>query len=93
MKTHHPVVETEKITIFADNQLQLEKLEGTKMHLHHILMKYLNNGYIDLRFQLFDCNTTQEEKKLFTASEKYEHFVKLNPVVADLKAIFGLELD
>lgn len=58
------VVETEKITIFADNQLQLEKLEGTKMHLHHILMKYLNNGYIDLGFQLFDCNTTQEEKKL-----------------------------
>ena len=93
LKTHHPVVETEKITIFADNQLQLEKLEGTKMHLHHILRKYLNNGYIDLGFQLFDCNTTQEEKKLFTASEKYEHFVKLNPVVADLKAIFGLELD
>ena len=36
---------------------------------------------------------TTEEKKLFTAGEKFRHFIELNPVVADLKSIFGLELD
>ncbi len=56
-------------------------------------MKNLKNGYVTFEFKLFDSNTTQEEKKLFTASEKFEHFMKLNPVVADLKNIFGLELE
>lgn len=93
LKTHRPLVEEEKVTIAVDNQLQLDKLEALKVHLHTALTKILNNGFITLDLQLFDSNTTQEEKKLFTASEKFEHFVKLNPVVADLKNIFGLEID
>lgn len=93
LKTHRPVIEGEKIVLLADNQLQLEKLEAIRMHLQNILMKNLKNGYATFEFKLFDSNTTQEEKKLFTASEKFEHFIKLNPVVADLKNIFGLELE
>lgn len=93
LKTHRPVVEGEKIILLVDNQLQLEKLEAIRMHLQNILMKNLQNGYVVFEFKLFDSNTTREEKKLFTASDKFEHFVKLNPVVADLKNIFGLELE
>lgn len=93
LKTHRPLIEGEKVIIAVDNQLQLDKLEALKIHLHTVLTKTLNNGFISLELQLFDRNTTQEEKKLFTASEKFEHFVKLNPVVADLKNIFGLEID
>lgn len=93
LKTHRPLVEGEKISILVDNQLQLDKLEALKMHLHHVLMKTLNNGFITCEFKLFDSGSTKEEKKLFTASEKFEHFIKINPVVADLKNIFGLELD
>ena len=40
-----------------------------------------------------DALDSTEEKKLFTAGEKFQHFIELNPVVADLKSIFGLELD
>ena len=46
-----------------------------------------------LSFKLFDDQNSTEEKKLFTAGEKFRHFIELNPVVADLKSIFGLELD
>lgn len=93
LKTHRPQVETEHIVIFVDNQLQLEKLETMKMHLLNALTKTLRNGFITLQFELFDTGVTTEEKKLFTSSEKFEHFLKLNPVVADLKKIFGLELE
>lgn len=93
LKTHRPVIESEKIILLVDNQLQLEKLEALKMHLQNILCKALNNGFLTFEYRLFDSNTTKEEKKLFTSSEKFEHFVKLNPVIADLKSIFGLELD
>lgn len=93
LKTHRPLIEGEKIILLVDNQLQLEKLEAMRMHLQNMLMRTLKNGFITFEFKLFDANSTHEEKKLFTSSEKFEHFVKLNPVVADLKNIFGLELD
>lgn len=93
LKAHRPLVEEEKIVIHVDNQLQLEKLEALKMHLLNALIKMLRNGFLALEFKLFDTQTTTEEKKLYTASEKFEHFLKLNPVVADLKQVFGLELE
>lgn len=93
LKTHQPFVEKEQVVLFADNQLQLDKLDAMKMHFLHALMKTLHNGYLALDFRLFDANITTEAKKIFTASEKFEHFIELNPVVADLKNIFGLEFD
>lgn len=93
LKTHRPIIDGEKVAILVDNQLQMEKLESLKVHLLNGLIKTLNNGFISLEFKFFDNKTTSEEKKLFTASEKFEHFVKLNPVVADLKNVFGLEID
>lgn len=93
LKTHRPEIQGDNITIAVDNQLQMEKLEGMKMHLQNTLMKNLNNGHISVGFKMFDSGTSKEEKKLFTAGEKFEHFVQLNPVIANLKAIFGLELD
>lgn len=93
LKTHCPGIQGDNIIIAVDNQLQMEKLEGMKMHLQNTLMKSLNNGHLSIGFKIFDSGTSKEEKKLFTAGEKYEHFVQLNPVIANLKAIFGLELD
>lgn len=93
LKTHRPEVKGEAIIIYVDNQLQMEKLEALKQYLHNALMKKLNNGYLALSFKMFENNSPREEKKLFTSSEKFEHFVKLNPVVVDLKNIFGLEIE
>lgn len=93
LRSHRPVIDREEITIFADNQLQLEKLEALKIQMRNAFMKNLNNGFLSVVFKLFDVQTTCEEKKLFTASEKFDHFLKLNPAVGDLKRIFGLELE
>lgn len=93
LKAHHPLVDKEHITIFADNQLQIDKLNGVKMHFQNILMRQLNNGFLSVEFRLFEADVAHEEKKLYTASEKFEHFLSLNPVVADLKRVFGLEID
>lgn len=93
LKTHTPEIDGEKIIIAVDNQLQLDKLENLHLHLTNQFMKILNNGFLSLELKLFDARTSTEEKKLFTAGEKYEHFLQLNPLVANLKALFGLELE
>lgn len=93
LTTHSPELCGEQIILSVDNQLQLEKLEAMKLQLQQALMKSLRNGRIVCQFKLFEEGTAKEEKKLFTVSEKFEHFVKLNPVIADLKQMFGLELE
>jgi hypothetical protein len=93
LESYRPVVQGEKIKIWVDNQLQLEKLETIKPHMYSYLAKTLNHGGIILDFQLFDATQTQEKKKLFTASEKFEYFIELNPAIAELKDVFGLELE
>lgn len=93
LETHAPSVDGEQITLWVDNQLQLDKLEAIRQHFHHALMKRLNNGFLSLQFRLFEEGATNETRKLFTAGEKFAHFVELNSAVADLKQIFGLELD
>lgn len=93
LKSHKPDINGESIVILADNQLQIDKLESIKLQIQNFLMRFLNNGAIHLKFQIFDAKDHKEEKKLFTSGEKFEHFVKLNPVIGDLKMIFGLELE
>lgn len=93
LRNHRPLIEGEKVVLLVDHQLQMDKLKTIKKHLLNGLMKNLNNGYIALEFRLFDTNSTHEEKRFFTSGEKFEHFVKLNPVVAELKNVFGLELE
>lgn len=94
LRAHKPDVQGENIVVLADNQLQIDKLESIKLQIQNFLMRSLKNGFITLSFQIFDDKTHKDEvKKLYTASEKFEHFLKLNPVVADLKVIFGLELE
>lgn len=93
LKSHHPEIQGENIIIQADNQLQMEKLETLKLSIQNALMHGLNNGFISLSFQFFDNSDGKEEEKLFTSGQKFEHFLKLNPVISELKNIFGLELE
>ena len=93
LKTHQPLIQEGKIMLLVDNKLLLEKLEAIKIQLHSFLMKNLKHGALILDFQLFDTVENQEEKRLFTSGEKFDHFVELNPIVAELKKMFGLELE
>lgn len=93
LTAHHPSLERDKITVFADNQLQLKELESLKGDIRSFLMECLNNGCLVCEFKLFSSEDAQEEKKLFTSSEKLEHFREINPVVDELKHLFGLELE
>ncbi len=93
LKSHKIEIQDNMIIIAVDNQLQLEKLEAIKINMQNVLMRSLNNGLISLSFKIFDNSDGKEEEKLFTAGQKYERFVKLNPVIAELKAVFGLELE
>lgn len=93
LTAHKPEIQGNSVVVEVDNQLQIDKLELIKISLQNVLMRALNNGRITLEFKIFDNSDGKEKEKLFTAAQKFDHFMKLNPVVAELKSIFGLELE
>lgn len=93
LKAHRPEISGEEITIEVDNNLQMEHLESLKIGLQNHLIKKLNNGGITLHFCLFEPGSGKEEKKLITAQDKLEHFIKLNPVVEEMRKRFGLQFE
>lgn len=93
LKAHRPVIRNEKIIIEIDNQLQQERLEALRMSLQNALIKSLNNGSITLSLKFFDDKNSKEEKKLITAQDKLEHFIKENPVVGKMCEMFGLQIE
>lgn len=63
-------------------------------YLLSFLTKKLNNGFITLNIQIYtEPENGQENKRLFTAKDKFDHFVEINPAVGELKALFGLEIE
>lgn len=93
LQAHLPDVSQSMITLFVDNNLQLEKLNQLATHLLNFIKKALNNRLIILQFKLFEESVSNEEKRYFTSSEKFTHFVELNPVVEELQKLFALEIE
>ncbi|MDR0983335.1 MAG: hypothetical protein LBM07_08885 [Culturomica sp.] len=91
---HSPKIFAEDITIEVDNQMQFDRLETIKTDLRNYLVKTLNNGAIVCNIKMFENQAgVKEDKKPFTSQEKWEHLLKQNPLVADMKNMFGLEFE
>lgn len=93
LKAHKPLIRGEEICIEVDNQLQRESLESERMKLQNALVKSLNNGSISLSLAFFDNKNSKEEKKLITVQDKFEHFVRLNPVFGEMCEVFSLQIE
>lgn len=93
LKAHKPEIENYEVTLEIDNQLQLEKLEAVRVSLQNCLMKTLNNGAVAVAFRFFDDKSGKEEIKPITSQDKLVHFIKQNPIVGEMKKMFGLELE
>lgn len=94
LRTHTPVVDEENIVLEVDNCLQQEKLDAVRGILQTALIKHLNNGALTLSVRIFDDTAgKQEERRLITSQDKLEHFIKQNPVVAEMAKMFGLEFE
>ncbi len=82
--------EAHKVIIHLASQLEVSFLEKLEVELIQFLRSTLENDHITL-----DRSITQEEesKKLYTSKDIFEHMVKENPSLKDLKDRLGLDFD
>ncbi|GHU60731.1 hypothetical protein FACS1894121_1290 [Bacteroidia bacterium] len=93
LKSRAPLIEGEKISLRVDNTLQKAQVESIKMSIRNFLVKALNNGQIQLDIDLYDGQQKEEKTLFVTTQDKYEHFVKLNPVIEEMTRLFDLETE
>lgn len=94
LTSHSPKVQGFVITLEVDNDFLLSKVADIHPYLLSFLAKRLNNGFITLNVQVYmEPENGEEKRRLFTAKDKFDHFVQINPAVSELKALFGLEIE
>ena len=94
LTSHSPKVQGFVITLEVDNDFLLSKVTEIHPYLLSFLAKRLNNGFITLNVQVYmEPENGEEKRRLFTAKDKFDHFVQINPAVSELKALFGLEIE
>lgn len=83
------VLEDSTIKLFLTNQVQVDLLTQIKQDLAVLLRQKLQNSTIQLQYELVE---NQQERRPYTAQEKFEFLAKKNPALWDLKERLGLDL-
>ncbi len=87
-----PKLEENSIVSFViDNNLQEEKINEIRNELIAYLKKELRNGDIDLKLIITDLE--EENNKLYTTEDKFNHMLTKNQDLAKLKKEFNLDLE
>lgn len=82
--------ESNEILMFLSSQLEVSFLEKFETELIQFLRTELSNDHLTINKQVAQV---EEGKKLYTSKDIYDHMVKQNPKLADLKERLGLDLD
>lgn len=82
-------LEEATIKLFLTNQVQVDLLTQIKQDLAVLLRQKLQNSTIQLQYELVE---NQQERRPYTAQEKFEFLAKKNPALWDLKERLGLDL-
>ncbi len=82
--------EGSEVLIFLSSQLEVSFLEKFETDLIQYLRTELKNDHLTVNKQVAQI---EESKKLYTSKDIYDHMVKQNPKLAELKERLGLDFD
>ncbi|MEM6643829.1 MAG: hypothetical protein AAF616_12690 [Bacteroidota bacterium] len=79
-----------RVIIHLASQLEVNFLEKMEVKLTQYLRSSLQNDHIILKH---DVIQEEETKKLYTSKDIFDHMVKENPALQELKDRLGLDFD
>jgi len=91
MTANPPVVlENFQIELSIENKIQETQLQEARIDLMNYLRTELNNFQLDLVTKVVEST---EKKRLYTASDKYQHLLEKNPQLEEFKKRFNLDIE
>ncbi|MEQ9404782.1 MAG: DNA polymerase III subunit gamma/tau [Cyclobacteriaceae bacterium] len=82
--------EEHEVLIFLSSQLEVSFLDKFETELIQFLRTELTNDHLTINKQVAQV---EETKKLYTSKDIYEHMLKQNPKLQELKDKLGLDFD
>ena len=76
--------------VCVHNPGQQDELTNSCIEILSFLRTQLKNTRIQMQVRIDEAN---QKHLAYTSAEKYEHLLKINPLLEDLKTEFGLILD
>jgi DNA polymerase-3 subunit gamma/tau len=90
MKNMKPVItELPKVEVVVSNEMIMAEVEKIRGSVLNTLKLHLHNSDIELTLRL---DEHRQEVRLLTRREQFEELMRMNPVVAKLKAAFDLDI-
>lgn len=89
LKRDFNLVEGHILKLRLDNQVQMDLLTQMKQDLAVYLRQRLQNNTIQITAEIVE---SQQERRPYTAQEKFEYLANKNPALWDLKEKLGMDL-
>ena len=90
MKNMKPLItELPKVEVVVSNEMIMAEVEKIRGSVLNTLKLHLHNSDIELTLRL---DEHRQEVRLLTRREQFEELMRMNPVVAKLKAAFDLDI-
>ena len=93
LKSATPVVDGNNVVLNVDNQYSMEILTPNRQRIEGAIATFVNNGAVKLSINVVELQNRVNKPVYITAAAKLEHFIELNPTVADFVELLGLELE
>lgn len=86
-----PVLASDELIVFTvDNQSQVEDINSERADLMSFVRRRLNNYKIQLQAVV---TKNDSDRKAYTADDKYKRLLAMNPVMAEFRKAFELEVE
>ena len=94
LKSLEPQVNGSVITFNVDSNYSEQLLVPYKQRIESAVATFVNNKNVAIEIKIEDVQTAAPKKPVYiTATEKLDHFIELNPVVAEFVDLLGLEVE
>ncbi|MDQ3192933.1 MAG: hypothetical protein M3Q58_15200, partial [Bacteroidota bacterium] len=91
LTSRKPIIENDhNITLFVDNDVQIDELKIEQIELLGHLRKKLKNYKLTFSANVIEI---EREKKIFTSRDKFQRMSEINPYIIKLKQTLDLELE
>lgn len=94
LKSLNPVVEGTKVIFSVDSNFTEQQIIPYKQRLESFIAASVNNRNLTIEINVVvDGAATSSKPVYITQADKLNNFIELNPVIAEMVELFGLEIE
>ncbi len=94
LKSLEPKVTGSDILFYVDSNFTEQQILPYKQRLESAIATFVNNRNVTLQIKVVEGGAAEPAKPVYiTQADKLNHFIELNPVIAEMVELLGLEIE